>query len=168
MRQIAQRGHHSIHRLASRRRLANHTGVLAAFDAFGPVFEILDGEVAFGFAAGHPAASAVAATPKASRVAFAANDVRARTPAAGDDAEVAVAGAHGALAGDQNVAVALASDVVVMAVDGLPVRGEWPDFAGIGHSFDDLFHHQVAGACEILRPFDGLDIIVEMLDSLFD
>src|SRR5215472_19064263 len=88
--------------------LVDDVGVLAALDTFGHALVIFDGEASFGFSAGHGAAGAVTAAHEALRVAFAANDVRARPHAAWDDTHVAFAGTDCAFAGDENVLVIVA------------------------------------------------------------
>jgi len=60
------------------------------------------------------------------RFALAAHDVGAGAHAAGDDAQVAHAGANGALAGDEQILakVMLNCHVIVMAIDRLLGQGE--------------------------------------------
>src|SRR3954464_9927520 len=103
--------------------------------------------------AAHPAPSTMRAGMEAFRCAFAAHDVAARTHAAGDDAQIAGAGANRALAGEPHLlaVMRLALDIVVMAVD----RGAG-DFEGrqvTPHGFEHEVHHLLAvRARVVLRP----------------
>ena len=74
-------------------------------------------------------AETVAAALVALGVPAPADDVRARAHASRDDAEIARAGAHGALAGEVYLPppVALARHVVVVAVDRGRLRVERPE-----------------------------------------
>src|SRR5207244_13558388 len=94
--------------------------------AFGNVLEVIHREAALRLRERHGAARAVAATHKAFRVAFAANDVRAGSHAAGNDTHVAFASTDSAFASDQNVLVvmAFAGHIVVVAVDGLQLGNQ--------------------------------------------
>src|SRR5215469_16044079 len=119
--QIGLRSHYRVNRLIGRRGLVNDVRILSTFDAGRHAPVVFDRKSAFGLAAGHGAAGTVAAAHEALGMAFAADDV-------GTGAHAADLRAHGTLAGDENVlaVVALARDVVVMAVDGLHVRRKGP------------------------------------------
>src|SRR2546429_305196 len=117
--QVLLCGHDRLDGLVSGGRFVNDLGVLAAFYAFGHALVVLHREAALRLRARHGAARAVAATHKAFRVAFAANDVRAGSHAAGNDTHVAFASTDSAFASDQNVLVvmAFAGHIVVVAVE---------------------------------------------------
>src|SRR5207244_2607772 len=96
--QVLLCGHDRLDGLVSGGRFVNDLGVLAAFYAFGHALVVLHREAALRLRARHGAARAVAATHKAFRVAFAANDVRAGSHAAGNDTHVAFASTDSAFA----------------------------------------------------------------------
>ena len=142
--------------------------VFAALDAFGHANVIGDGEAALGFTTRHGASCAVGAAHERFGITFAADNVGASAHAPGDDAHVTKTGTDGTLPGDEDVAavVFFAGDIVVVAVDGFEFGGERADFAGIADGGDDLAHHEIAiGAGKILSPFDGFDVIEEMLGA---
>jgi hypothetical protein len=106
---------------------------------------------------------------EALRVALAAHDVRARAHAARNDAEVALARAHRALARDQHVGavVVLARDVVVVAVHRHGAGRERRDPRAAARRLEHRAHHQLAVRERIaLRPLDRLDVVVEVLAAL--
>src|SRR5688500_1791868 len=76
------------------RRLVDHVLVLAALDAGGRRRVVREGEPLLRLRPRHRPTRAVAARVEALRVALAAHDVRARTHAARDDAEVALPRPH--------------------------------------------------------------------------
>ena len=125
---------------------------------------ILDREGLFGRAAAHLAARAVAARAERVGVAEPAHDERFHAHGTRDDAELAGARAHRALARDQHVGaeMRLPGQVVVMAVDGGFVDGEIRQ--RLRHGAQDRPHHQLAvRQREILRPAHGPDVVVEQL-----
>src|SRR5262245_22088473 len=124
--EIFLRAHDRVDRLVRTGGLVEHGGILAALDAGSGGGVIRDGEAAAGLLAGHRSPGTVAARFEALAVALTADDVRLRAHAARDDAELAGAGPHGALASHEDVAaeVSLARDVVVMTVDRLVGHGE--------------------------------------------
>src|SRR5262252_8361534 len=126
--QIGLRSHYRVNRLIGRRGLVNDVRILSAFNASRHALVVFDSKSAFGLAAGHGAAGTVAAAHEALGMAFATDDVGTGAHAAGNDAHVADLRAHRTLAGDENVlaVVALARDVVVIAVDGLDARRKGP------------------------------------------
>src|SRR6266567_5698322 len=80
----------------------------------------------------------------------------------------AFASTDSAFASDQNVLVvmAFAGHIVVVAVDGLQLGNQRAHLTRITYRIEDLVHHQVAvRARKVLRPFDGLDVIVKMLGA---
>ena len=92
------------------------------------------------------------------------NDLRAHR--AGDDAELAAAGVHRALARhpDARAEVLLGGDVVVVAVDGDLAGGEVGERAA--QHVEHARHHQLAvGARERLRPADRLDVVGEQVGA---
>src|SRR5581483_6904179 len=97
----------------------DHVGIFAAFHAGGRPDVIGQREAALGFVARHEPARAVAAAFETLGIAEPAHDERARAHAAGNDAEIALARAHRALARDQHGAavVLFPGDVVVVAID---------------------------------------------------
>src|ERR1700722_94414 len=57
--------------------------------------------------------------------------------------------------------------VIVVAVDCLPLDRERSNFPATAYGGQDLLHHQLTiPAGEILRPLDGLDVILEMLRAV--
>src|SRR5208283_5071517 len=137
--QVRLRRHHSINGLIRRWRFVDYIRVLAAFHSFGHAPVIFHGEAPLGLAAGHRAPRAVAAAHETFRIAFPAHDIRLRSHAAGNYPHVSHLGAHGTFAGDKNVLaiVPLPRHIVVVAIDGLHVRGERPYFAGLAHRIND-------------------------------
>src|SRR4051812_48263358 len=108
----------------------------------------------------HPAPGAVGARMEAVRRAFAAHDEAARAHAAGNDAELALTGADGALAGEPHLLaeVRLALDIVVVAVDGGARYFEARQVPA--HGIEHELHHLLAvGARVVLRPADRLDVV---------
>src|SRR5688572_4165544 len=94
---------------------------------------------------------------------LAANDVAPRAHAAGDDAELAGAGADRALARKPYflAEVLLALDVVVMAIDRFTGHLEAGEVAP--HRFQHELHHLLAiGARVVLRPADRFNIVAEV------
>jgi hypothetical protein len=109
----------------------------------------------------------VAAALEALGVALAADDEAARAHRAGDDAELAGAGAHRALARDEDVLAEWrsrasscggSSTAAASAANGGAARPREP--------LEDRRHHQRRLAREVLRPADRLDVVVEVLRAL--
>ena len=152
--QILLRFHHRIDRLVRRRRLVHHVRVLAAFHVRGGLEVIVQADQLLRLGAAHHPAGAVAAAVEAVGVAEAAHDETLRAHAARDDAQLALARAHRALAGHQHVLaeVMLAVDVVVVAVHrfGLRLERLGNDLA---HRFHHMPHHDLAVDARVtLRP----------------
>src|SRR5204863_4365067 len=100
--------HHRVDGLVRTGRLIDDARVLAALDAFRGARVIGEGEPPLCLVARHRAAGAVAAALEALRVALAAHDVGPRAHAPRNDAEVASARAHGALARHEDLATVVA------------------------------------------------------------
>src|SRR4030095_4957516 len=120
--QVPLRLHDRVDRLVGAARLVDDIRILPAFHARGRGFVIGQREAPLRLVARHGAARPVAAALVALRVPQPAHDVRARSHAAGNDAKVARARPHRALARHEHLAaaVALTRHVVVMAVYGGP------------------------------------------------
>src|SRR5262249_45220525 len=101
--------------------------------------------------------------------ALAANDVRARAHAARDDAELALARADRALAGDVDALaeMRLLLDVVVVAVDRFVRRLESRQFAP-QRAEDQLHHLAPVGERVVLRPAHRVDVVVERPGALVE
>src|SRR4029079_621694 len=99
----------------------DHACGLGALHGGGRGDVIAHREPALGFRARHGAAGPVTAAHEALGVALSAHDERLGAHAAGDDAQVAVSRADGALAGDEHglTEVGLPGHVVVVAVHRL-------------------------------------------------
>src|SRR5262249_25753340 len=119
--QVALRLHHLVDRLVRHRRLVDHVLVLATFDPRRRGDMVSDREAAPRLVARHRTPRAVAAAVEAVVVPEAAHDVRARSHAARNDAEITATRPYRALAGQKHVLaeVALTGHVVVVAVDRL-------------------------------------------------
>src|SRR5258706_6556948 len=126
--------HHCFYWFVGRRGFVDHIRVLPALHAFRHPCVIFHREPALGLVARHRAPGSVTATAEALRVAFAADDVRTRAHAAGNDSHVALARTHRAFARHQYVLaeVRLARHIVVMTVDGLHFPVERRNFARAG------------------------------------
>src|SRR5262249_16803518 len=124
--EVRLRRHHGVDRLVRHGGLVEDAGVLPTLDAGRRRDVLRYGEAALRFRPGHGAPCPVAAALEALRVALAADDVRLRAHAPRDDPELAASGPHRALPGDEDALteVALARDVVVVAVHGLLPRVE--------------------------------------------
>src|SRR5438067_7594500 len=112
-------GHHLVDVLVGAGDLVEHALVLSTHDSCRLLLQVCNGKPFLGGVATHAASRAVGAGLEALGRALAAHDVAARPHAAGDDAELAPAGADRALARQPDVlaVVELALDVVVVAVD---------------------------------------------------
>src|SRR5438105_880671 len=105
--------------------LVEDPAVLAALDALGLLPQVVDGEAFLGLAPAHLPARSVGSALEAHRVAQTADDEGSGPHRPWDDAEIALAGADGALARHEDLLaeVDLLGDVVVMAVDGFAEPG---------------------------------------------
>src|SRR4051812_29645595 len=114
--------HHLLDRFVRSRNLVEHAAVLAALHSTRLRLEILHREAPPRLAATHPPPGAVARALEALLRTEAAHDEAPRSHAPRDDAQLALAGADGSLARDQDILaeVGLLGDVVVMAEH--PVR----------------------------------------------
>src|SRR6266542_3085076 len=101
--EVLLRLHDGVDGLVGSRRLIDDVGVLAAFHARRRLRVVVEAEPALGLRPGHRSPGPVAAAGEALRIAAAAHDVGARPHAAGDDAEIALARPHRALARHQHV-----------------------------------------------------------------
>src|SRR5688572_28748028 len=113
--------HHLVDVLVGAWNFIDHSLVFPADDPLRLRLKIGNRKGLLRGVAAHPASGAVGAGMEALRRALAAHDVAARAHAAGDDAELAGAGADRALAREPDLLpeVLLALDVVVMTVDRL-------------------------------------------------
>src|SRR5437879_5243137 len=93
-------GHNGLNRFVSGRSFIDHVSVFATLDAFRHPDVVFHRELLLGFITGHGASRPMAATVETFRVALATHAVRPRAHASGDNPEVALASAHGSLAGD--------------------------------------------------------------------
>src|SRR5690606_12983770 len=111
------------------RTFVEHPFVDAGFDAVHRRLVRLEGDRLLGLAARHHPARAVRAAAEALGIAEPFDDEAAGAHRPRNDAEVALASAHRALAGNPDVfaEVMLAGGVVVVAVDRLLVGLETPD-----------------------------------------
>src|SRR6185295_9463156 len=127
--EIPLRRHDRVDRLVGPRGLVDDVRVLPALDARGCRRVVGQREAPLRLIARHGPTGAVAAALVALGIPAPADDVRARAHASRDDAEIASAGAHGALAGEVHLppAVALARHVVVVAVDRSRLHLERPE-----------------------------------------
>src|SRR5215467_4695275 len=162
-------GHHAVDVLVRSGDLVEHALVLAALDAARLLLEVGAREAALRLGAAHAAPRAVGAGAERLRIALAADDVRARAHAAGDDAELALARADRPLAGDVDALaeMRLPLDVVVVAVDRLVRRLESRQFAP-QRAEDQIHHLAPVGERVVLRPTDGLDVVVESPGALVE
>src|SRR5512134_4038157 len=159
--------HYLVDRLVGRRDLVDDAFVLAADDTARLLFQIFQIEFLVGGIPAHEAAGTVRAGVEALRRALAAHDIAASAHAAGDDAELARAGADRSLARepDRFAVVLFALDVIVVAVDRRARYFERRQMAA--HGVQNQLHHFLAvGARVVLRPADRLDVVVEVLRVL--
>src|SRR5882724_6956442 len=154
--------HHLLDQLVGAGDLVEHARILAALDALGLGFQVLDREAPPGFAPAHPPAGSVRGALEALRVPQSADDVAAGPHAAGNDAQVPLAGADGPLAGDQDLLaeMRLLRDVVVMAEDGLRelhLGAELPDHRSVQVEHRLPVLHRVP-----LRPEEVAPVLVHL------
>ena len=131
----------------------------------GLAHEIRERQAPACLAAAEPASRAVRARQEGSRIAQTAHDERPRAHRAGDETELAQAGANGTLARHEHVGtvVPFACNVVVVAVhDGRAAREvREPDIA-VRQRIERTLEHQLAVETRILlRPAHRLDVRVE-------
>lgn len=156
-------GHDGVDVLVGGRNLVDDAAILAANDAFGLAFEIVLAEALARLRAAHAPAGAVGAGLEARGAALAANDVAARSHAAGNDAEFAAAGADSALARNPDIGavVMLARDVVMVAVDDFAGHREGRQVTAQRRQHE-IDHAGAVGGGVVLCPVHGGDIVGEL------
>src|SRR5581483_387517 len=101
--QIALRFHHGVDGLVRHRRFVDDVRILTALDAGSCLGMVVQGEAALRFRTRHGTSCSMATAHEAFRIALAADDVRARAHAAGDDSHVALTRTYRSLTSDQYV-----------------------------------------------------------------
>src|SRR5581483_4207108 len=140
-------------------RLVQDVLVLAAFDPRRRGGMVVERDALARLVARHAAPRTVRAALERVGVPLAANDVRARAHRAGDDAELALTRAHGALPRHQHVfaEVLLPRDVVVVAVHRrLRIHRERLRYRALDGADDGVEHQPAIRLRELLCPADRL------------
>src|SRR3954470_6749832 len=159
--------HHFVDVLVGARDFVEHTLVLATNHAARLRLQVFDAELLLRGVAAHPAPGTVRARMKAFGGAASSHDVAASAHAAGNDAELTGARTNRTLSRQPHrlAEVGLALDVIVMAVHrsagDLERRQVAPQRVE-----DDVHHLRAVGGGVVLRPIDGLHVIVEVSGAL--
>ncbi len=162
--------HDGVDVFVGHRDLVDHAFVLARFHSLRGALHVGPREAALGLGAAHDTPGAVAAAIETFRVALAAHNETLGAHRTRDDAELAFARRHRALAGDEHVLaeVLLLLHIVVVTINCLHMRLEW--FRDhLAHRADHVVHHHFAvDARELLGPADRLYVIVVVLGAFLE